>query len=87
MTIDHISLSVARDRLQEHLALYLAALAPLGYEKRMQEAVDAFHAAAVKAGARDNGAPGPRPMYHANYYAAFVKDAAGNNVEAVFHGP
>ena len=39
-----------------------------------------------EAGGRDNGAPGLRPHYHAGYYAAFVIDPDGNNVEAVFHG-
>jgi catechol 2,3-dioxygenase-like lactoylglutathione lyase family enzyme len=48
-------------------------------------AVDAFHAAAVDAGFRDNGPPGERPEYHAGYYGAFVLDPDGNNVEAVFH--
>ncbi|MGX5730297.1 VOC family protein [Pseudoxanthomonas beigongshangi] len=48
-------------------------------------AVDAFHAAALAAGATDNGAPGPRPHYHPDYYAAFVIDPDGNNVEAVCH--
>jgi catechol 2,3-dioxygenase-like lactoylglutathione lyase family enzyme len=47
--------------------------------------VDAFHAAALAAGHRDNGAPGERPQYHAGYYAAFVLDPDGHNVEAVFH--
>ncbi|TRW17828.1 VOC family protein [Glacieibacterium frigidum] len=50
-------------------------------------AVDAFHAAALVAGATDNGAPGLRPQYHANYYAAFVRDADGHNLEAVCHAP
>ena len=49
--------------------------------------VDAFHAAAIAAGGTDNGAPGPRPHYHANYYAAFVIDPDGNNIEAVCHAP
>lgn len=49
--------------------------------------VDAFHSAAVSAGARDNGAPGPRPEYHPNYYGAFVTDPDGNNIEAVCHQP
>ena len=49
--------------------------------------VDAFHEAAVAAGGRDNGAPGVRPEYHANYYGAFVYDPDGNNVEAVCHRP
>lgn len=49
-------------------------------------AVDAFHAAALAAGGTDNGAPGLRPHYHAQYYGAFVLDPGGNNVEAVCHG-
>jgi catechol 2,3-dioxygenase-like lactoylglutathione lyase family enzyme len=51
-----------------------------------RERVDAFHAAALAAGGIDNGAPGLRPQYHPGYYAAYVKDADGNNVEAVHHG-
>ena len=47
-----------------------------------QQAVQAFHAAALAAGGRDNGAPGPRP-YHPGYYSAFVLDPDGNNIEAV----
>jgi catechol 2,3-dioxygenase-like lactoylglutathione lyase family enzyme len=47
--------------------------------------VDAFHAAALAAGYRDNGAPGERPQYHPGYYGAFVLDPDGHNVEAVFH--
>lgn len=50
-------------------------------------AVDAFHAAALAAGATDNGAPGLRPHYHANYYGAFVLDPDGHNIEAVCHRP
>ncbi|MCR8717024.1 VOC family protein [Stenotrophomonas indicatrix] len=49
--------------------------------------VDAFHAAALAAGGRDNGAPGLRPWYHPDYYAAFVNDPDGNNIEAVCHLP
>ena len=48
--------------------------------------VDAFHAAALAAGGRDNGPPGPRP-YGGEYYAAFVLDPDGHNIEAVYHGP
>lgn len=48
--------------------------------------VDAFHAAALAAGGRDNGKPGLRPHYHPNYYGAFVLDPDGHNIEAVFHG-
>jgi catechol 2,3-dioxygenase-like lactoylglutathione lyase family enzyme len=49
--------------------------------------VDAFHAAALAAGAKDNGPPGLRLDYHPNYYAAFVHDPDGHNVEAVCHAP
>jgi catechol 2,3-dioxygenase-like lactoylglutathione lyase family enzyme len=47
--------------------------------------VDAFHAAALAGGGRDNGAPGPRPHYHRHYYGAFVLDPDGHNIEAVCH--
>jgi catechol 2,3-dioxygenase-like lactoylglutathione lyase family enzyme len=50
-----------------------------------REQVDAFHTAALAAGGRDNGAPGPRPEYSAPYYGAFVLDPDGHNVEAVCH--
>jgi catechol 2,3-dioxygenase-like lactoylglutathione lyase family enzyme len=50
-------------------------------------AVDAFYAAALAAGGKDNGAPGLRPHYHPNYYGAFVLDPDGHNVEAVCHKP
>lgn len=49
--------------------------------------VDAFHAAGLAAGGRDNGAPGLRPHYHANYYGAFILDPDGHNIEAVCHFP
>ncbi len=47
--------------------------------------MDEFHAAALAAGAKDNGAPGLRAHYHPNYYGAFVIDPAGNNAEVVCH--
>jgi catechol 2,3-dioxygenase-like lactoylglutathione lyase family enzyme len=47
--------------------------------------VDQFHAAALAAGAKDNGPPGLRPHYHPNYYGAFVLDPDGHNIEAVCH--
>lgn len=50
-------------------------------------AVDAFHAAAMAAGGKDNGAPGLRAHYHPTYYAAFVHDPDGHNIEAVCHAP
>jgi catechol 2,3-dioxygenase-like lactoylglutathione lyase family enzyme len=49
--------------------------------------VDAFYRAALAAGGKDNGKPGLRPHYHANYYGAFVLDLDGNNIEAVCHAP
>jgi catechol 2,3-dioxygenase-like lactoylglutathione lyase family enzyme len=50
-----------------------------------REIVDAFHSAALAAGATDNGAPGLRKMYHPSYYGAYVLDPDGNNIEAVCH--
>jgi catechol 2,3-dioxygenase-like lactoylglutathione lyase family enzyme len=50
-------------------------------------AVDAFYKAAMKAGGKDNGKPGLRPEYHEHYYAAFVFDPDGHNIEAVIHTP
>jgi catechol 2,3-dioxygenase-like lactoylglutathione lyase family enzyme len=49
--------------------------------------VDAFHQAAIAAGGTDNGAPGLREHYHPTYYAAYVRDFDGNNIEAVCHTP
>ena len=49
--------------------------------------VDAFHEEALAAGGRNNGGPGLRPEYHPSYYAAFVFDPDGNNIEAVCHEP
>ena len=49
--------------------------------------VDAFYAAAMAADGRDNGPPGLRPQYHPDYYAAFVRDPDGNNIDAVCHLP
>ncbi|MEH6490073.1 VOC family protein [Hyphomonas oceanitis] len=47
--------------------------------------VDAFHAAALAHGGKDEGAPGPRPHYHPNYYGAYVRDPDGNKLQAVCH--
>lgn len=57
----------------------------LAFQARDRAMVDAFHQAALAHGGQDNGAPGERP-YHPSYYAAFVLDPDGNNIEAVFHG-
>jgi catechol 2,3-dioxygenase-like lactoylglutathione lyase family enzyme len=58
----------------------------LAFQAPDRAAVDRFHAAGLAAGGRDNGAPGER-RYHPGYYAAFLLDPDGNNVEAVHHGP
>jgi catechol 2,3-dioxygenase-like lactoylglutathione lyase family enzyme len=57
----------------------------LAFQAANREQVDAFYKAALEAGGKDNGAPGERP-YHRGYYAAFVFDPDGNNIEAVYHG-
>lgn len=57
----------------------------LAFQAQSRAMVDAFHAAALAHGGRDNGGPGERP-YHPGYYAAFVLDPDGNNIEAVHHG-
>lgn len=57
----------------------------LAFTATTRAQVNEFYTAAVAAGGRDNGGPGPRPQYSANYYAAFVFDPDGNNIEAVCH--
>jgi catechol 2,3-dioxygenase-like lactoylglutathione lyase family enzyme len=59
----------------------------IALQAKSKSDVDAFHAAALRAGGRDNGPPGLRPHYHAAYYAAFVLDPDGHNIEAVCHAP
>ena len=56
----------------------------IAFTAETKAAVDSFHAAALGAGGRDNGAPGPRPHYGPAYYGAFVRDPDGNNIEAVY---
>jgi len=57
----------------------------LAFPARDQASVEAFHAAALDAGFRDNGGAGERPEYHPGYYGAYVLDPDGHNIEAVFH--
>jgi len=59
----------------------------IAFVAQTRAAVDAFYAAALAAGGKDNGPPGVRPHYHPNYYGAFVFDPDGRNVEAVCHAP
>ncbi|KAJ6790385.1 hypothetical protein PWT90_04223 [Aphanocladium album] len=126
---DHVALSVPQDKYQAVVDFYLAALAPLGYEKLIsmlddklvalgdkkspmenkadfwlsgmndiavektyahyafvaddKSKVEEFYTKALSAGGKDNGAPGPRPHFGPHYYAAFVIDPMGNNVEVL----
>jgi catechol 2,3-dioxygenase-like lactoylglutathione lyase family enzyme len=59
----------------------------IAFRTQDRKAVRQFHAAALEAGGKDNGAPGPREDYSPTYYAAFVLDPDGNNVELVCHEP
>lgn len=76
LSIDEIWIDVGEPHSHVHLA----------FQVPDRETVDRFHAAALAAGGKDNGGPGERP-YHPGYYAAFVYDPDGNNIEAVHHGP
>ena len=73
------------------MCLYQAKEKPaplhIAFVAQSREEVDAFYQAALAAGGKDNGAPGLRPHYHANYYAAFVIAPDGHNIEAVCHAP
>ena len=64
----------------------MAPRSHIAFRAHSRAQVDAFHRAALQAGGTDNGPPGLRPHYHAHYYAAFVHDPDGYNIEAVFHG-
>ena len=59
----------------------------VAFAAKTREQVDAFYRAALAVGGKDNGPPGLRPNYHANYYAAFVIGPDGHNIEAVCHKP
>jgi catechol 2,3-dioxygenase-like lactoylglutathione lyase family enzyme len=81
----------AKDEAFAILASGTEARAPgpgchVAFTARTHEAVDAFHAAAIRLGAIDEGAPGLRPKYGENYYAAFVRDLDGYRLEAVCYG-
>ena len=73
------------------LCLYQTAEKPahlhLAFVADNRRQVEAFYRAALEAGGQDNGAPGVRPHYHANYYAAFVTGPDGHNIEVVCHEP
>jgi catechol 2,3-dioxygenase-like lactoylglutathione lyase family enzyme len=59
----------------------------VAFVARNHAEVEAFYAAAMAAGATDNGKPGPRPHYHEHYFGGFILDLDGNNIEAVCHAP
>ena len=59
----------------------------LAFTAENRQQVEAFYRLALEAGGQDNGAPGLRPQYHANYYAAFVIGPDGHNIEVVCHAP
>lgn len=73
------------------LCLFQTAAVPahlhIAFVAERREQVDAFYRAALAAGGRDNGPPGLRPNYHPSYYAAFVIDPEGHNIEMVCHAP
>jgi catechol 2,3-dioxygenase-like lactoylglutathione lyase family enzyme len=72
-----INRRAAMDRVADDSGVHISLRAPSA------KAVDAFHAAALKAGGTSDGAPGVRPEYHQTYYAAFIRDPDGNRIEAV----
>lgn len=59
----------------------------IAFRVESHDKVNAFHKAALEAGAKDNGAPGPRPQYTPNYYAGFILDPDGHNIEAMYEPP
>jgi catechol 2,3-dioxygenase-like lactoylglutathione lyase family enzyme len=75
----HTSIWIAEDKVGNKLHV--------AFRAKGKKAVHDFYDAALKAGAKDNGAPGPRPDYSPDYYAAFVLDPDGHNIEAVCYLP
>lgn len=65
----------------------LSGLLHVAFRATSQAQVAAFYTTALDAGGTDNGAPGLRPQYHSGYFAAFVQDPDGHNIEAVWHAP
>ena len=82
---------LASQRSKASLCLFQTGEKPahihLAFVAETRQQVDAFYRAALEAGGKDNGPPGLRPNYHANYYAAFVIGPDGHNIEAVCHEP
>ncbi len=84
-------IELVKPKVNGSLCLFLTTEKPahlhIAFEAETREQVDAFYHAALAAGAKDNGPPGIRLKYNANYYAAFVLDPDGHNIEAVCHAP
>lgn len=81
--VDELFISNANN---ENAAGELTGRHHLAFQAKDRAMVDAFYKAGLEAGGRDNGKPGER-SYHPGYYAAFLLDPDGNNIEAVYHGP
>jgi len=83
------TIGYGRDRKPDFWLREEPAVAPahVAFSCADRATVDAFHAAAIAAGGRDNGGPGLREIYHPSYYGAFVLDPDGHNVEGVCHSP
>jgi catechol 2,3-dioxygenase-like lactoylglutathione lyase family enzyme len=84
-------IELSNGRSEASLCLYQSQERPtplhIAFVAETRQQVDGFYRAALQAGGADNGPPGLRPRYHANYYAAFVIDPDGHNIEAVCHKP
>jgi len=80
--VDELFISTAASRAAQGK---LTGRHHLAFQAKDRQVVEAFYQAGLAAGGKDNGAPGDRP-YHPGYYAAFLLDPDGNNIEAVFHG-
>ena len=82
---------LSRPKEKASLCLYQTTEKPaqlhLAFTAENRQQVKAFYSAALEAGGKDNGAPGLRPHYHANYYAAFVIGPDGHNIEVVCQEP
>jgi catechol 2,3-dioxygenase-like lactoylglutathione lyase family enzyme len=81
--VDELFVSSAGSRASSGV---LTGRVHLAFQAADRSQVDRAHSAALAGGGRDNGAPGERP-YHPGYYAGFVLDPDGNNIEVVYHGP
>jgi catechol 2,3-dioxygenase-like lactoylglutathione lyase family enzyme len=86
---DEVDFWISAGPASFHAPEHVRVITPthIAFAARSRAEVDAFYKAAIAAGGKDFGAPGLRPHYHANYYAAFVLDPDGHDIEAVCHKP